>query len=117
VITTTLVVGATPAVREAAIAASLIPDTQTAIILEGLPDANSPLNAASTRLRIARIAPGCICCTGNLTMRVTLDRMIRSKPEKLYIGLTTSSHLAQVRAFLSTPPYDKLLALTKDLHA
>lgn len=115
-IATTLVVGATPAVREAAIAAALAPGIQTAVILEGLPDPNSPLDASSS-LRIARIAAGCVCCTGKLTMRVTLDRMIRSKPEQLYIGLATSLHLEQVRAFLSAPPYADLLAVTKDLHA
>jgi G3E family GTPase len=117
VITTTIVVGASPALREAAIAAALAPGSDTAIILEGLPDANSSLETSSARLRIARIAPGCVCCTGNLTMRVTLNRMIRSKPERLYIGLATSAHIEQVRAFLAASPYDNLLALTQDLHA
>ena len=116
-IATTLVVGASPALREAAIAGAIVPGIDTAVILEGLPDANSSLEVSSARLRIARIAPGCVCCTGNLTMRVTLNRMIRSKPERLYIGLTTSAHLEQVRAFLSAPPYDNLLTLTQDLHA
>ena len=115
-IATTLVLGATAGAREAAIAAELAPDIDTAIILEGLPDTNSGLEASSGRLRIARIAAGCACCTGNLTMRVTLNRMIRGKPQRLYIGLTTSAHLEQVRAFLSAPPYDNLLALTKELH-
>ena len=116
-ITTTLVVGATPALREAAIAAALVPAGDAAVILEGLPDANSPLESSSAHLRIVRIAPGCVCCTGNLTMRVTLDRMIRSKPVRLYIGLATSAHIEQVRTFLSAPPYDKFLTLTQDLHA
>ncbi|HYD61389.1 MAG TPA: GTPase [Noviherbaspirillum sp.] len=116
-ITTTIVVGASPALREAAIAAAFASGSDTAVILEGLPDANSSLEASSPRLRIARIAPGCVCCTGNLTMRVTLNRMIRGKPERLYIGLATSAHIEQVRAFLTAPPYDNLLTLTQDLHA
>jgi G3E family GTPase len=117
VIPATLVTGTSAAAREAAIAAALTPDVRTAIILEGMPDANSGLDAISSRLQIARIAPGCICCTGNLTMRVTLNRLLRAKPEQLYIGLATSAHLAQVRTFLSAAPYDNLLTLTKDLHA
>jgi G3E family GTPase len=118
VISTTLVTGTSAVAREAAIAAALAPQVDTAIILEGIPDANSTLDAAAfPQLRIARIAPGCLCCTGNLTMRVTLNRLLRGKPEQLYIALATSAHIDQIRAFLSAPPYDNLLILTKDLHA
>lgn len=114
-IAATLVIGASASAREAAIAASLDPGVDTAVILEGLPDAHSSLDACSTRLRVARIVAGCACCTGNLAMRVTLNRMIRGKPRRLYIGLASSLHIEQVRAFLCAAPYDDLLALTKDL--
>lgn len=113
----TLVTGATPALREAVIRSAMADGTRTAIILEGIPDAVSGLDDTQPHLQIARIAPGCLCCTGNLTMRVTLNRLLRSKPEQLYIGMATASHLEQLRAFLSAPPYDNLLTLTKDLHA
>ena len=116
-IPTTLVTGASPAVREAAIRLAMTPDTRVAIILEGIPDATSGLDGNTPELQIARIAPGCLCCTGNLTMRVTLNRMLRTKPERLYIGMATASHIEQLRAFLTAPPYDNLLTLTKDLHA
>ena len=113
----TLVTGASPAAREAAIRTALAPDMDTAVILEGIPDASTGLAIDAPHLRIARIAPGCLCCTGNLTMRVTLNRLLRGKPGWLFIGLATSGHIEQIRAALSAPPYDKLLALTKDLHA
>lgn len=116
-ILTTLVTGASPAVREAAIRSAMPPDAKVAIILEGIPDAMSDLVGGNPALQIARIAPGCLCCTGNLTMRVTLNRLLRSKPEQLYIGMATATHIEQLRAFLSAPPYDNLLALAKDLHA
>ena len=116
-IRTTLVTGASPAIREAAIRSAISPDIRTAVILEGIPDANSSLSDNALQLQIARIAPGCLCCTGNLTMRVTLNRLLRGKPEQVYIGMATASHIEQLRAFLSGPPYDNLLALTKDLHA
>lgn len=116
---TTLVLGDTAAAREAAIAAAIDPALETALILEGLPDGISRLDAlaASPQLHIARIAPGCACCTGNLTMRVTLNRMLRGAPTHLYIGLATSQHLEGIRAFLTKAPYDNLLRLTKELHA
>jgi len=117
VIPTTLVIGANPAVREAAIRSTMARNAKVAIILEGIPDAVSSLADNTPELQIARIAPGCLCCTGNLTMRVTLNRLLRSKPEQLYIGMATASHIQQLRAFLSAPPYDNLLTLTKDLHA
>lgn len=112
----TLVIGASAAEREQAIAAALDPALNTALILEGLPNGAMPL-AAAPWLHVSRIAPGCLCCTGNLTMRVTLNRILRQRPQRLYISLATSEHLERIRHFLSQPPYDNLLQLTKDLHA
>jgi G3E family GTPase len=112
----TLVTGAQGARREAAIAAALVPGLSTAVILEGLPDGKSGLDAAkSSHLQVARIAPGCLCCTGNLILRVTLNRILRRPPARLFIGLASADHVAQIRRFLSEPPYDALLALTDDL--
>lgn len=119
----TLVTGAAAAAREEAIARAIDSERKvehlTALILEGLPDGSSRLDEfqPSSLFHVARIAPGCLCCTGNLTMRVTLNRMLRHKPARLYIGLATASHIDQIRLFLSQAPYDKLLQLTKDLHA
>lgn len=114
-----LVTGATASAREEAIARAFDADRPTALILEGLPDGSSRLDelVSFPDFHLARIAPGCLCCTGNLTMRVTLNRMLRHKPARLYIGLATDSHLDRIRLFLSQAPYDKLLHLAKDLHA
>lgn len=114
---TTVVAGATAAVREAAIAAAIAPGIPTALILEGLPDGSDVLEQAMARTdcQLVRIAPGCPCCIGNLTMRVTLNRMLRSRPRQLYISLATDEHLDGILAFLSRPPYDGLLAVTNIL--
>lgn len=112
----TLVVGATAQQREAAIADALDSAQTTALILEGLPDARSPL-AAIDGLQIARIAPGCVCCSGNLTMRVTLNRLLRQRPQRLFISLATSAHLEAIRRFLTDTPYNDWLQLTQDLLA
>jgi G3E family GTPase len=107
--------------REAAIAAAITADIDSdipiSLILEGLPDGASQLDDITDlkRVHIARIAPGCLCCTGNLTMRVTLNRILRQAPARLYISLATAAHLEAIRNFLQQPPYDNLLSLTNDM--
>jgi hypothetical protein len=115
---TTLVIGDTAAARENAILAALAEDAagNVALILEGLP-AGVISKDTLPALTVAHIAPGCVCCTGNLTMRVTLNRALRQSPQRLYIALATAMHLEAIRAFLTAEPYDKLLVLTQDLHA
>jgi len=120
-IPTVLVTGPTATAREAAIAAAIKhPATPrsdgAAVILEGLPDGNIMLEA-SDQLVISRIAPGCLCCAGNLVMRVTLNRLLRQRPARLFIGIADTTHLDQLRSWLSSAPYDQLLALLPDLHS
>jgi hypothetical protein len=115
-IPTTIVTGAGAGRREAAIAALIDPAAEegaTAVILEGLPDGTLLLEPSPTLL-LARIAPGCLCCAGNLVMRVTLNRLLRQRPKRLFIGLASGEHLGQLRSWLSSSPYDQLLSLTPD---
>lgn len=117
-IPTTLVTGPTASLREAAIASALDQSCRTALILEGLPDHSANLARPGDQdslLAIVRIAPGCICCTGNLTMQVTLNRILRTHPERLFISLANSAHLPQIRHFLAQEPYDKWLSLTEEI--
>jgi hypothetical protein len=112
----TLVTGARAGTREAAIAARIDSTQHTAVILEGLPDGKDNLPpSASSNLHIVRIAPGCMHCTGNLVMRVTLNRMLRERPQRLYVSVASTEHLDLFRQFLRAPPYDALLTLTDDL--
>ncbi|MFC7288613.1 GTPase [Herminiimonas glaciei] len=114
---TSLVLGGRAASREAAIHSRIDASQDTAIILEGLPDGRSDLDAlpASPLLKIVRIAPGCMHCTGNLVMRVTLNRILRDKPARLYISVANTEHLDQLRLFLTQAPYDAWLTLDADL--
>src|SRR5471032_2384191 len=98
---TTLVSGARASTREAAIHAAIEADLaaqgslqSTALILEGLPDGKFE-SAMPPGLDIKRIAPGCFCCIGNLTLRVTLNRILRKPPARLYISIADSTHLPQ----------------------
>ena len=86
-----------------------------AIVLEGLAPGNSPLDSLPADVLSVRIAPGCLCCTGNLVLRVTLNRILRQRPERLFIGVARSEHLDQLRSWLQAEPYDQLLRLTDDL--
>ena len=117
---TTLVSGGRAGQRERAIAealARLPASSPVGLILEGLPDSLGALShAAENPLRsFIRIAPGCPCCIGNLSMRVSLNRMLRHPPQHLFISLVSDAHSHQVRAFLQAPPYAAYLQLTADL--
>lgn len=116
----TLVTGPAASAREAAIAAQLSDlheDGAQAIILEGLASGSSPLDDLPPGQTLARIAPGCLCCTGNLVLRVTLNRLLRQRPRRIFIGVADSGHLDQLRSWLQSEPYDQLLRLTSDLKA
>jgi len=132
---TWLVTGARAGAREAAIAARLGSDAidrsgrgvelPTVIILEGLSDggsalafdpADGPVGVAPVP-KVLRIAPGCLHCSGNLVLRVTLNRVLRHPPARLYISLATAEHLELLRAWLCEPPYGDLLDLQSDIAA
>ncbi|QBE63085.1 GTPase [Pseudoduganella lutea] len=117
---TTLVTGQRAVDRETAIAARLpAPDPASApvaVIIEGLADPHSPL-AECPHVALHRIAPGCLCCAGNVVLRVTLNRLLRRPPAQLFISLADATHVGQLRAMLSAPPYDALLSLCDDVAA
>ncbi|MYM38842.1 GTPase [Duganella qianjiadongensis] len=112
---------ATGAQREAAIAARLAatgsPPVNSVVILEGMPTGLSPLADladTSPMLQVLRIAPGCLHCSGNLVLRVTLNRVLRHPPAQLFIGLASAEHLELLRDFLQAAPYAALLDLQAD---
>jgi hypothetical protein len=119
-ILTTLVTGASASAREIAIAQALAPGVASAIILEGLADGTSRLDdrdQGGAGCVLVRIAPGCLCCTGNLVLRVTLNRILRQRPAQLFIGLANGAHIEQLRLWLSQAPYDQWLTLQADIAA
>lgn len=130
----TLVTGTSAAARETAVAAAVraiaatgtMPNGSIALILEGFPSGSAQhadaLDAQCNPLlaQAARIAPGCLCCVGNLTLKVTLNRILRQRPQRLqyiFISLADATHIGRLRAILGQPPYDYLLRLVDDIHA
>jgi G3E family GTPase len=120
-VTTTLVTGPSAGAREQAIYDRLMlsnphhAGAYPAVIVEGMASGSSPLDSLPEHVLFARIAPGCLCCAGNLVLRVTLNRLLRQRPERLFIGVAPSEHLDQLRSWLQAEPYDQLLRLTPDL--
>lgn len=122
---TWLVTGPRAGAREAAIAARLPKAGASVIILEGLSDGGSALafDAADgpfpydTLPQVLRIAPGCLHCSGNLILRVTLNRVLRRPPARLYLSLASAEHLEQLRSWLSEAPYGDLLELQDNIAA
>ncbi len=118
----TLVHGGSGDAREAAIAAhaaqlTIDANKPGAAIIEGLAGGSATLQdlQASAVMKVIRIAAGCPCCTGNLTMRITLNRVLRDKPAVLFLSIANASHRAGVRKFLQDPQYSQHLALGPEL--
>lgn len=60
-----------------------------------------PLEAPAD-VPLARLAPGCVCCVGQVPLRVTLTRTVRAvRPDDLLLLLATADHLPRVRALLA----------------
>ena len=114
----TLVHGSRSVEREQAIASRLNKSLKNIIIAEGVADGSGTLEylAEQKIIELVRIAPACPCCTGNLTMRVTLNRILRQSPEAIYLSLSSNAHLSGIRGFLQHPQYVQLLRLTEDIN-
>lgn len=113
-----LVAGGSYQERESWIASTLaqhrlIPQAKIAVVLEGLPTGSMLLQASPT-LFIERIAPGCICCIGNLVLRVTFTRLLRLKPDYLYLAINDCAHLENLKAFLQQDTYANILHLGQE---
>lgn len=115
----TLVTGKTAASREAAIASRFDPQQSSAFILEGLSSGSDSIEtlASQAGFALVRVAPACMCCTGNLTLSVHLNRILRRPPQRLFISIVNDLHIDQLRAFLTSPPYANLLSLEPILQA
>ena len=111
-----LVTGGSSADRERAIAKAVTAGEPCAAIIEGLPSGDGALDSlASESIEVVRVAPGCPCCHGNLTVRVTLNRLLRRAPSRLYLSLLSNAHRDQILAFLQEPQYRERLTIGADM--
>jgi hypothetical protein len=113
-----LVIGSSASAREAAVAALIKPGESVAVLAEGLPDGADVFQAhAGPSFHIARVAPACLCCTGMLTTRVILNRLLQRKPEKLFLALASDMHLDKVEAVFQDRRYQGLAEIKGRLQA
>lgn len=50
---------------------------------------------------LARLAPGCVCCVGEVPLRTTLTRIVRvHRPAELLLLIAADEHLERVRRLL-----------------
>ena len=71
-----------------------------------------PGSLAKTGVAVRGAPYGCPCCTGNLTMRVSLARAVReTRPDRILVELPRGAHLAKTRSLFG----DSLLAKSVSL--
>lgn len=110
---TWLIAGLPGSERAAVIAACLarLPaDESVSLLLEGHPSGSHAEVPAASGRTIHVLAPGCLCCIGNLTLRVTLARVLRLEaPRHIVIAIADARHEARIRAMLQATPWDAWL--------
>lgn len=73
-----------------------------AVIVEGGPGTLS----APPGVEMVQLAPGCVCCVGQLPLRVTVARLLRQiRPARLWIEVSAAGHLAELRRQLNGPGF------------
>ena len=89
------------------------PHQRWAVITSGLGALELP--DGSPQVETAFVAPGCLCCTGLLTFRVGLVRLLRrmaaAPPALLLIDAGTSVHHERMLAELQGPQFATLIRL------
>lgn len=59
---------------------------------------------------VHRLVAGCVCCVGEVPLRVTLTRVLREhRPAQLLLVLASDEHLARVLDMLGCDPFVDLL--------
>jgi G3E family GTPase len=109
----TLVLCAAPGADTAALLERLLaerPPRQTWAALVSARGAPRPDQARG--VAIARLDGGCVCCTGQVALRVALTRLLReSRPARLFIELDATSHLREALTLLRGPWLAPVLAI------
>jgi len=84
------------------------PSRGWSVVLEGGPGNLS----APPGVTLHQLAPQCVCCAGQLVLRVTLARILRlEKPQRLLLELAHGEHLDQVQSMLQSGSFSAFLRL------
>jgi G3E family GTPase len=73
------------------------PDGRRAILAEGFGSFTAP-----DGIVVAGLGGGCVCCIGQVPLRVTLTRLMRAeRPEHLLLLLSDDQHLPRIQSLLT----------------
>lgn len=76
---------------------ALHPVGRRAILAEGFGSFTAPDGIA-----VAGLGGGCVCCVGQVPLRVTLTRLMRAeRPEHILLLLADDQHLPRIRSLLT----------------
>lgn len=79
-----------------------------AVVIEGGPGTF----VASGGITLVQLAAGCVCCVGQLPLRVTVARLLRQvRPARLWIEIADGAHLPEVRRQLAGPGFHGAITL------
>ena len=85
----------------------------TAVIAEGVFTAL----AAPAGVVIEQVAAGCVCCVGQIALRVTLTRVLRKhRPTQLLLLLASGEHIDRVRLMLQEDQFATVLQFSESAH-
>lgn len=118
----TLLLAGSGGQREARLAAHLVANLAAhlparhgaALLLEGLPSGDTSLEQLPA-LQIVRLPPACLCCVGNLVLRVQLNRLLRTRPAAIFIAPLNPDHGPALRLQLQAADYARHLDLQADV--
>lgn len=126
----TLLAGGSASARELALLPEIRQRLQQGqalgVLIEGMPSGSGNLQdwlaeaalsqATTVNLQLHRLAPACLCCAGNMVMKVFLNRLLRQHPPlaAIFITLANAEHLPALRAQLSSATYQQHLELQED---
>jgi hypothetical protein len=68
--------------------------------------------AAPADTLVERLPAGCVCCVGNVVLRVALTRLLRQhRPASVLLLIAANTHRERVERILSSAPLDAALTL------
>ena len=80
------------AVGERALALASRAEKPVAVVVEG----GDQLLQAPAGVTLIQLAPACLCCVGELPLRVTLARLLRQKPSVIWVEVSSLVHREQL---------------------
>ncbi|QEI04549.1 hypothetical protein FXN63_00910 [Pigmentiphaga aceris] len=105
IVGTRLLSGASDALPQAI---AHLSEGEQAVIVEGGPGTL----VAPGGITLVQLAAGCVCCVGQLPLRVTVARLLRQvRPARLWIEISDGAHLAEVRRQLNGPGFRGAIVL------